>query len=98
MFKHRSATDQPSDCSDASARQDERAASRSALLEDISRLERQRGEAEERISSLETQASTLRRGMGEAEALARDAAAERDRCGGNGWLSYTVCRKMLCLK
>ena len=59
--------------------QDERDASRSALMEDISRLERQREEAEERFSALETQAMALRQGMAEAESLARDAAAERDR-------------------
>ncbi|CAM9459477.1 unnamed protein product, partial [Ectocarpus sp. 8 AP-2014] len=59
---------------------DERDASRTALLQDIDRLETQREEAENRVSALETQAMALRQGIGDAESLARDAAAERDRC------------------
>lgn len=70
---------------------DERDASRSALLQDVTRLERQRGEAEERASTLEAQGATLRQGMAEAESLARDAAAERDRCGKWIILSIVVC-------
>lgn len=59
--------------------QDERDTARRALIEDVERLEKQREDAEERASALETEALALKKGMGDAEILARDAKAERDR-------------------
>lgn len=45
----------------------------------MARLEKQKEDAEERASTLETEALSLRQEVGDAEILARDAAAERDR-------------------
>lgn len=59
--------------------QDERDTARRALIEDVERLEKKREDAEERASALETEALALKKRMGDAEILARDAKAERDK-------------------
>lgn len=48
-------------------------------MEDVERLEKQREDAEERASNLEGEALALKRGIGDAEILARDAKAEQAR-------------------
>lgn len=59
--------------------QDERDVSRKALLEDISRLEKQRREAEERASKLDNDAASLRKELAQALTLAREEESERER-------------------
>lgn len=59
--------------------QNEREAARRALEEDMSRLEKHREDAEKRAAGFETEMASLRKGLEEAEATARQAALERDR-------------------
>lgn len=59
--------------------QDERDVSRKALLEDMSRLEQKRQEAEDRASKLDSDASLARQELAQALNLAREAESERER-------------------
>lgn len=59
--------------------QDEREISRHALQEDVSRLENERREAQERATSLAADVSAIRQELAEAVKRAKEAESEGER-------------------